>query len=58
MLMGFIRFAESPHGKTLIFDVTAIGCGLAGYTPEEIAPFFAHSPKNVNLPEEFRKVLQ
>jgi hypothetical protein len=54
---GFLRFASSPHGKELDFNVTAIGCGLAGYTPEEIAPFFAGAPDNVFLPEEFKKVL-
>lgn len=34
----FIRYAkEHPE---LNFYVTDIGCGLAGYTPEEIAPMF------------------
>lgn len=37
--------------------ITAIGCGLAGYTPEEIAPMFRNSPPNAILPEEFIKVL-
>jgi hypothetical protein len=54
---GFLRFASSPHGRTLVFDVTPIGCGLAGYSPEDIAPFFKNAPENVNLPDEFKKVL-
>lgn len=35
------------------FNVVAIGCGLAGYKPEQIAPMFRGSPSNVNLPPEF-----
>jgi hypothetical protein len=31
------------------FIVTAIGCGLAGYEPREIAPMFAGAPENVFL---------
>lgn len=42
----------------LEFDVTPIGCGLAGFKPEQIAPFFAVSPPNVHLPKEFLEVLQ
>ena len=39
------------------FRVVAIGCGLAGYTPEDIAPMFAGCPENVELPYEFVTVL-
>ena len=50
----FIRYAkEHPD---LEFLVTRIGCGLAGYSPVEIAPmFFRHGPlpPNVSLPIEF-----
>jgi len=43
----------------LIFLVTAVGCGIAGYTPEEVAPLFreAVSLENVYLPRVFWKVL-
>ena len=39
----------------LRFMVTAIGCGLAGYEPREIAPMFepALEMENVYLPAEF-----
>lgn len=40
-----------------VFNVCAIGCGLSGYTPEEIAPMFKGAPSNVNLPKEFLEVL-
>lgn len=41
------------------FNVTAIGCGLAGYSPEIIAPLFeqAKNLENVFLPEEFCDIL-
>lgn len=51
----FLRYAEEHFEES--FNVTAIGCGLAGYTPEDIAPMFKNSPPNVNLPEEFKKVI-
>ena len=51
----FKRFvAEHPE---MTFQVTPIGCGLAGYTPEQIGPMFADAPANCVLPEEFVKVI-
>jgi hypothetical protein len=47
----FIIYARQ-HPE-LTFDVVAIGCGLAGFKPEQIAPMFRHSPENVILPLEF-----
>jgi len=40
------------------FMLTPIGCGLAGYKPEQIAPFFKGAPSNVILPPEFKSVLE
>lgn len=40
------------------FYVTKIGCGLAGYKPDEIAPMFTHAGKNVILPKEFQEQLE
>lgn len=51
----FLAYAEASPQYT--FQVTPIGCGLAGYTPEQIAPFFADAPDNCQLPEEFLSVL-
>lgn len=39
--------------QELTFNVTRVGCGLAGYTDEEIGPMFYDAPKNCNLPEEW-----
>ena len=38
----------------LAFKVTRIGCGLAGYTDDQIAPFFAGAPENCILPKGWR----
>ena len=53
----FIIFADS-HPQN-IFLVTRIGCGVAGFTDEEIALLFAraYSLPNVLLPKEFWSVL-
>lgn len=48
----FIEFAKK-HPE-LKFLVTEIGCGIAGYTPEEVAPLFKGVSENVILPEEFQ----
>jgi hypothetical protein len=50
----FIEFAREHTEMT--FEVTAIGCGLAGYTPTDIAHFFRGSPPNVILPESFKPI--
>lgn len=35
------------------FQVVAIGCGIAGFKPEHIAPMFKDAPDNCTLPPEF-----
>lgn len=44
----FLEYAEEHPAE--VFVVTRIGCGLAGYNPEQIAPFFAGAPCNCILP--------
>lgn len=39
-----------------LYQLTPIGCGLAGYKPEDIAPMFEDAPPNVLLPPEFEAV--
>lgn len=41
-----------------LFQVTAIGCGLAGFKPADIAPMFAAAPDNCQFPVEFAPYLQ
>jgi len=51
----FLDYARQR--PSLTFQLTPIGCGLAGYRPEQIAPMFADAPANVQLPEAFAAVL-
>lgn len=53
----FIEFAKT-HPQ-LNFLVTEIGCGIAGFSIEEIAPLFeqAIEVENIYLPERFWMVL-
>lgn len=54
----FIAFAtEHPE---LTFLVTRIGCGIAGFTDEQIAPLFADAvdAPNVVLPKSFFDILR
>lgn len=49
----FIEFAKS--NTQLVFLVTEVGCGLAGYKPKDIAPLFkeAIDVPNIHLPARF-----
>ncbi len=53
----FIQFAESR--PDLYFYVTRIGCGIAGFVDEDIAPLFkdALALDNVALPKTFYDIL-
>ena len=53
----FIRFdKQHPEYK---FLVTRIGCGIAGFLDEEIAPLFANAidVENIILPKEFADIV-
>jgi hypothetical protein len=49
---GFLRYAKRHPEMT--FEVTRIGCGLAGYTDKDISPMFAGAPINCELPDGWR----
>ena len=53
----FIAFAKTHPEYT--FFVTPIGCGIAGFTAQDIAPLFAHAMdvENILLPESFAKII-
>ncbi len=53
----FIEYARNHPEKK--FLVTEIGCGIAGFTPEEIAPLFARAVDvgNISLPRRFWKIV-
>ena len=48
--------AHAQRCPELTFNVTRIGCGLAGYTDQDIAPMFKYAPPNCNLPEGWREI--
>ena len=45
------------HAKNKYF-LTAVGCGIAGYTVEEIAPMFKGISRNVIFPASFRPFVE
>jgi hypothetical protein len=50
----FMQFARK-HPE-MHFDISPIGCDIAGYAPAEIASFFAGRPPNCRLPAEFELI--
>lgn len=53
----FIEFARQH--RELVFYVTRIGCGIAGFRDEDIAPLFAQAVEldNVILPRSFWELI-
>ena len=54
----FFEFAK--QNPNLKFLVTRIGCGIAGFTEEEMAPLFAEGVdvENVYLPDTFLGIIE
>lgn len=52
----FVEYAR--YHKELKFIVTRIGCGLAGYTNEQIAPMFRGAPSNCEFSPEWESFLK
>lgn len=52
---SFLEYARQ-HPE-LVFSVTRIGCGLAGYKNEDIAPLFKDRLRNVILHQDWRFIL-
>ena len=52
---AFLRYARGL--PDVAFELTPIGCGLAGYGFEQIAPMFVTAPANVRLPDAFSAIL-
>ena len=54
-IQRFVEYATfSPEQK---FQVTRIGCGIAGFTDAEIAPLFVLAPKNCFFDEAWKEWL-
>jgi len=55
---GVERFLEHAREEPdTQFDVTRIGCGLAGFVDDDIAPLFAAAPRNCRLPYRWQRLL-
>jgi hypothetical protein len=52
----FISFAMQHPTEN--FFITQIGCGLAGYTKEQIAPVFKGAPDNCVFPIEWKEIME
>lgn len=66
-VLQFVRYAEhfqslnehfKGYGPQTTFFVTGIGCGLAGYRPEDIAPMFKGAPINCSFPDVWKPYLE
>lgn len=51
-VLAFLEYAGA-HPE-LEFEVVKIGCGLAGFTEDQIAPMFKGAPINCLLPQGWR----
>lgn len=49
----FLTYAGERYWE--VFEVTRVGCGLAGYNDGDIAPMFANAPANCVLPKGWRQ---
>ncbi len=60
VIEGFIKsFKEAArYNDGTKFFVTRVGCGLAGYTDEQIAPLFKGAPENCVFPIEWQSILE
>ena len=55
---GIQRFLEfAAINSEMQFQVTRLGCGIAGFTDAEIAPLFANAPANCLFDEAWREYL-
>lgn len=52
-IRNYVRefLAYARQHPELTFQVTRVGCGLAGYTDEQIGPMFVGASNNCKLPE-------
>lgn len=51
----FIDYADIFYWES--FQVTRVGCGLAGFKDEEIAPLFKKASKNCTFDTKWRNIL-
>ena len=47
-------FATARRHPDQTFLLTKVGCGIAGFTEDEIRPLFKNAPANIMPPEDWR----
>jgi len=52
----FLIYAEER--PSLLFQVTAVGCGLAGFRHVQVAPMFRDAPSNCFFDDAWRPILE
>ncbi|MEO6986969.1 MAG: hypothetical protein ABI155_16705 [Paralcaligenes sp.] len=52
---AFLAYANAHPNEQ--FLVTRVGCGLAGYLDEQIAPLFSQAPANCSLPSNWESLV-
>lgn len=52
----FVRYTKLHAGTS--FFLTRVGCGLAGYSDQQIAPMFIGVGENVDIPEAWKQYLE
>lgn len=52
------EFVAEASSSDKSYFITRIGCGLAGYKDQDIAPLFQGAPTNCNFPEEWKMYLE
>lgn len=53
----FIEAAEYWYPRGAQFKVTQVGCGLGGFTKEDIAPMFEPAPDNCHFDTTWKEIL-
>lgn len=52
------RFLDFARRDKAQFFVSEVGCGIAGFKAEEIAPLFVGAPDNIDLPPGWREIIR
>lgn len=55
-IVRFLHYVDANPDKQ--FFLTRIGCGIAGYDDEDIAPLFAEIRENISYPEIWAEIIE
>jgi hypothetical protein len=52
--LAMASLIDALDASGIRFFVSEVGCGFAGFTPDQIKPLFADAPRNCDLPPGWR----